>query len=371
MNTTAAPMHGLSQADALVQPWAALDWLATLAVVMDEHGCVVFANAAFEAAVGVSRRMLQGSEFASLLTTPDLLRQGLEQHSGQAPAYAALSFDTGLLRLGREPLEVQLSLSRIEETNWMLVELYGLEQQARQEREMRWAEQAEANKQLVRNLAHEIKNPLGGIRGAAQLLEMDMAPEQTEQRECTQVIIREADRLQRLVDRLLEPHRQPHQLEPLNIHEVCEHVRALVLMEYPQAVSIERDYDISIPELLGDRTQLTQALLNMVQNAAQALAEQRPPVAAALITLRTRVVRQATLGRKRHRLAVELQVIDNGPGVPASIKERIFYPLVTGRPAGTGLGLSLAQTFIQRHQGVIECESMPEHTVFRILLPLL
>jgi len=188
-------------------------------------------------------------------------------------------------------------------------------------------------------------------------------------REFTQVIIHEADRLQGLVDRLLAPHRHPHQVGDVNIHEVCEHVRSLVLAEYPRGLAVLRDYDTSIPEFRGDRAQLLQALLNIVQNAAQALAE-RIAAGDAQITLRTRVARQVTFGRQRYRLALELHVIDNGPGVPEAIRERIFYPLVTGRDGGSGLGLTLAQTFVQRHQGLIDCDSEPGRTDFRILIPL-
>jgi two-component system nitrogen regulation sensor histidine kinase GlnL len=187
--------------------------------------------------------------------------------------------------------------------------------------------------------------------------------------EYTQVIIHEADRLQGLVDRLLAPHRHPHQVGDVNIHEVCERVRSLVLAEYPQGLAVLRDYDTSIPEFRGDRAQLLQALLNIVQNAAQALAG-RIAAGDAQITLRTRVARQVTFGRQRYRLALELHVIDNGPGVPEAIRERIFYPLVTGRDGGSGLGLTLAQTFVQQHQGLIDCDSEPGRTDFRILIPL-
>ena len=347
------------------QRFAVLDMLSTLTVVVDGQGAVVFANAALESAMGMSRRMLEGEEFAQFLEAPSLLRTGLASASRRD--YAALSFDTGLLRAVQESLFVHVTLTPVQNSEYSLVELWVLEQQARQDREVRLVEQAQANKELVRNLAHEIKNPLGGIRGAAQLLEMDLQTK--ELKEYTQVIIHEADRLQSLVDRLLAPHRHPHQLADLNIHEVCERVRSLVLLEYPKGLKIKRDYDISIPEFKGDRAQLIQALLNIVQNAAQVLCEEIVR-GVAEITLRTRVVRQVTIGRKRHRLALELHVIDNGPGVPDHIKERIFYPLVTGRDGGSGLGLPLAQTFVQRHHGLIECESMPGRTDFRILIPL-
>jgi len=215
----------------------------------------------------------------------------------------------------------------------------------------------QANRELIRNLAHEIKNPLGGLRGSAQLLEREL--EKPELREYTQVIIQEADRLQSLMDRMLTPHRAPR-LEPLSVHEVIERVRSLIKGEF--GIDTARDYDPSAPELVGDREQLIQAVLNIARNAAQAGSRN--------ILFRTRVVRQITIVRQRHRLALELQVVDDGPGVAEAIQDRIFNPLVSGREGGTGLGLSLAQTFVQYHQGVIEFESRPGRTIFRILLPL-
>jgi len=345
--------------------FAALDMLSTLAVVLNRQGEVIFANAALENTLGMSRRMLEGSRFSAFFAQPALLDGALA--GGNGLDYAAMRFDTHLVRPVLEPLMVHATIAPLEDTSGVLVELWVLDQQVRQDREERLVEQAAANKELVRNLAHEIKNPLGGIRGAAQLLEMDL--DSRELKEYTQVIIHEADRLQSLVDRLLAPHRHPHQVGDVNIHEVCERVRSLVLVEYPQGLSVRRDYDTSIPEFRGDRAQLIQAVLNIVQNAAQVLCEQIAQGTAAII-LRTRVARQVTIGRQRYKLALELHVIDNGPGVPEHIKERIFYPLVTGRDGGSGLGLPLAQTFVQQHHGLIECDSSPGRTDFRILIPL-
>ncbi|MFT4992441.1 MAG: two-component system nitrogen regulation sensor histidine kinase GlnL, partial [Polaromonas sp.] len=217
------------------------------------------------------------------------------------------------------------------------------------------------------NLAHEIKNPLGGIRGAAQLLEMEIKSK--ELIEYTQVIIHEADRLQSLVDRLLAPHRRPHVVGDVNIHEVCERVRSLIQVEFPKGLKASRDYDISIPDFRGDREHLIQAVLNVAQNAAQALSE-RVAAGDAEVIFKTRIARQVTFGKQRYRLALELHVIDNGPGVPDSLKDRIFYPLVSGRDGGSGLGLTLAQTFVQQHHGLIECDSVPGRTDFKILIPL-
>ncbi|MFZ1607839.1 MAG: nitrogen regulation protein NR(II), partial [Rhodoferax sp.] len=281
--------------------------------------------------------------------------------------FAALRYDAWLKRMTHEPLPVHVVVAQTEVPGEVIVELLPLEQQTRQEREERLIDQAQANKELIRNLAHEIKNPLGGIRGAAQLLEMEMdSPEMTEY---TQVIIREADRLQSLVDRLLAPHRRPHMVSDVNIHEVCERVRSLILAEFPKGLRVVRDYDVSIPEFRGDHEQLIQTLLNIAHNACQALVD-RIAAGDAVLTFRTRVLRQITFGKQRYRLALELHVIDNGPGVPDSIKDRIFYPLVSGREGGSGLGLTLAQTFVQQHHGLIEVDSVPGRTDFKILIPL-
>ena len=344
----------------------ALDLVSTLIAVLRLDGAVVFVNAALEDALGVSRRMLEGIDFCGLFTDPVILQTALAGARGQD--FAALRFEAVLRRPQQDPLPVHASVAVVEHSGDVLVELWPLEAQARQDREERLREQAQAHKELIRNLAHEIKNPLGGIRGAAQLLEMEL--DSPDLAEYTQVIIHEADRLQSLVDRLLAPHRHPHLVGDVNMHEVCERVRSLILFEYPHGLRVRRDYDTSIPEFRGDREQLIQAVLNIVQNAAQALAERIAATGDAVITLRTRVARQVTFGRQRYRLALELHVIDNGPGVPEAIKERIFYPLVTGRDGGSGLGLTLAQTFVQRHHGLIECESRPGCTDFRILIPL-
>lgn len=346
--------------------YVALDLVSTLVAVLHPDGSVMFANASLENVLGLSRRTLESADFCAFFTDPALLQTALAGARGQD--FAALRFEAGLRRgPQQEQIPVHVNVAVAEQTGEILVEMWPLEAQARQDREERLREQALANKELIRNLAHEIKNPLGGIRGAAQLLEMELDnPELTEY---TQVIIHEADRLQSLVDRLLAPHRHPHLVGDVNIHEVCERVRSLVLVEYPHGLRVQRDYDTSIPEFRGDRAQLIQAVLNIVQNAAQVLTE-RIVAGDAVITLRTRVARQVTFGRQRYRLALELHVIDNGPGVPEAIKERIFYPLVTGRDGGSGLGLTLAQTFVQRHHGLIECDSVPGRTDFRILIPL-
>ena len=343
----------------------AFDLLATLVAVVRLDGSVLFANAALEDALGMSRRLIQGQRLAECFTEPHTLQNALG--GAGSNAFAALRYEAWLRRPGQEPLPVHVVVAPGDAPGEVVVELLPLEQQARQDREERLIDQAQANKELIRNLAHEIKNPLGGIRGAAQLLQMEI--ESRELTEYTQVIIHEADRLQSLVDRLLAPHRRPHLVGDVNIHEVCERVRALILAEFPRGLRVVRDYDTSLPEFRGDREQLIQAVLNIAHNAAQALAE-RIALGEGEIVLRTRVARQVTFGKQRYRLALELHVIDNGPGVPDSIKDRIFYPLVSGREGGSGLGLTLAQTFVQQHHGLIECESVPGRTDFKILIPL-
>ena len=218
----------------------------------------------------------------------------------------------------------------------------------------------------MRGLAHEIKNPLGGIRGAAQLLARELPDEGL--RDYTNVIIEEADRLRNLVDRMLGSNKLPS-LAMTNIHEVLERVASLIEAEAQGSITLVRDYDPSIPDLLIDREQLIQAVLNIVRNALQALSAQSD-LRLGRISLRTRTLRQFTIGHTRHRLVVKMEIIDNGPGIPPALQETIFYPMVSGRPDGTGLGLAITQNIISQHQGLIECESHPGHTVFSIFLPL-
>ncbi len=321
----------------------ALDLLATMVVVVDGDGALDYVNAMFESVAGVSRRTLMRSNLFEWFADGAQLRETLT--AVQRNEIATGRFDATLRRAplaANELLPVHVIVTEIEHGgDRVLVEMLEIEQQTRQDREERAIGQVQANKELIRNLAHEIKNPLGGIRGAAQLLAMELNSKELS--EYTNVIIHEADRLQALVDRLLAPHRRPHVVGDVNIHEVCERVRALILAEFPQGLKVQRDYDTSIPEFRGDREQLIQAVLNIAHNAAQALAE-RIAGGDARIVLRTRVARQVTIGKQRYRLALELHIEDNGPGVPEDIRDRIFYPLVSGRDGGSGLGLTLAQT---------------------------
>ena len=346
----------------------AFDHLATMVAVIEPDGQCLFANVAFEEELGLSRRSVLRESLFDWFEDATLLRDVVRAVA--ANEYATSRLEASLKRhpnVFAEPLPVQVLVTRMDHRGLIVVELVEVEQQTRQEREERVLDQVQANKELIRNLAHEIKNPLGGIRGAAQLLAMEVSSR--ELTEYTQVIIHEADRLQALVDRLLAPHRRPHMVADVNIHEVLERVRSLILAEFPKGLVVQRDYDTSLPEFRGDREQLIQAVLNITHNAAQALAERRQ-AGDARIVLRTRAARQVTIGRQRYRLALDLHIEDNGPGVPPEIRDRIFFPLVSGRDGGSGLGLTLAQDFVQQHHGLIECESEPGCTLFKIQIPL-
>ena len=354
--TASDPATGLYQA---------FDLLVSLVAVVDARGVIAYANSSFEDLVGSSRRSLVGSHIQDHVVQRGPLDDALLGVTRNS--FAALRYDDGLRRVGTDAIPVHVVVAQTERPDAIVVEMLPIEQQTRQDRESRLLDQSAINRELVRNLAHEIKNPLGGIRGAAQLLQMEV--ESRELTEYTQVIIHEADRLQSLVDRLLAPHRKPHVVGDVNVHEVCERVRSVILAEFPRGLRVERDYDVSIPEFRGDREQLIQAVLNIAHNAAHALSD-RIAAGDAELMFRTRITRQVTIGKDRYRLALELHVIDNGPGVPDSIRDRIFMPLVSGRDGGSGLGLTLAQTFVQQHHGVIEFESQPGKTDFMLLLPL-
>lgn len=342
-----------------------LDLLSTAVLLLDSSARVVHVNQSAELLFDTSRKTLVGQPVGRVLGDEAEIRQLVADAEGNAFGQRRQIME--LRRAGREPLPVQVTATaQFGEATPVVLEVSEIEQQLKVDREERQLGLTEANRQLLRNLAHEIKNPLGGVRGAAQLLESELT---SDQREYTRVIIAEADRLQALVDRLLVPHRSPRVVADLNIHEVLERVRMVMLAEFPRGLVIERDYDASAPEFRGDKEQLIQAVLNVVRNAAEAL-EDRIAAGDARIILRTRVARQITIARTRYRLALDLHVIDNGPGVPDELKDRIFFPLVSGRDSGTGLGLTLAQTFIQQHDGLIEVDSRPGRTDFRILIPL-
>jgi two-component system nitrogen regulation sensor histidine kinase GlnL len=340
-----------------VSAFSGLELLATAVVALDDELVVRYANPAAESLFATGAKSLIGQPFLGLFAERAELERSLEEARATHWDYSAQNVTYS--RPGRDALPLSCVVTRIDAPGMaLLAELRPIDQQLRQAREERLVQGQQSQRELIRNLAHEIKNPLGGLRGSAQLLEGELK-DKPELKEYTQVIIKEADRLQRLMDRMLTPHRAP-KIEPLSIHEVLERVRSLVRAEF--GLEIRRDYDPSLPDLVGDREQLIQTVLNIARNAVQAKARH--------LTFCTRAVRQITILKHRYKLALELQVVDDGPGIPEEIQDRIFDPLVSGREGGSGLGLSLAQTFVQYHQGVIEFESRPGRTTFRILLPL-
>ena len=346
-----------------------LDQMPNAILVFEaENHQLVYVNPTAEAALDLSRKSLEGQSVHDLFGDNAPLNSMIEEvRSGQVTAQRqemVLHSMPGSIHQESTPAHVVIAM--FDDPDLLMMEWFPIDQQLRSERDERVTQQVEANKELMRNLAHEIKNPLGGIRGAAQLLEFEL-PEKG-LREYTQVIIKESDRLQTLVDRLLAPHRKAHVIEAFNVHEALERVRSLVLAEFPKGLRIIRNYDTSLPDILGDREQLIQAVLNIAHNAAQALSDEIT-AGTARIELKTRVARSVTIAKHRYKLAMDLQVIDNGPGIPDDIRERIFFPLVSGREGGSGLGLTLAQTFVQQHQGSISCDSRPGCTDFHIQIP--
>ena len=336
-----------------------LDLLSSAVVLVDAKLTIRHANPAAENLFAVSLRQLVGWPLVRLVGEPVGLPAALDNALKNNWSYTGHNLNVA--KEGAEPLHVDCTVTPIDAGgSRLLLEFRPIDQQLKAAREEQLAQQQQVSRELVRNLAHEIKNPLGGIRGSAQLLERELLSAHL--REYTQVIINEADRLQDLMQRLLSSHRtmQPSQI---SIHEILERVRRLIHAEFA-GVRIRRDYDTSLPDITGDREQLIQAILNISRNAAQALKGHGE------IVFRTRAARQVTLVKRHYRLALELQVIDNGPGIPEEIRDKIFYPLVSGRENGSGLGLTLAQSFVQQHGGTIEVRSRPGQTSFSLILPL-
>lgn len=338
--------------------------LSVAVLVLDRRLRLLFMNPAAETLFELSFRKAHKLALPELIIGAEPFIAGLRHclESGHPYIERELQLTFPLERVVTVDCTAAPLLERDPPTE-LLLELRQVDWRLRISREEHILAQHHTTRALVRNLAHEIKNPLGGLRGAAQLLERELPDPAL--REYTGIIIGEADRLRNLVDRMLGPNQLPMHGE-VSIHEILERVCGLVEAEACPGIRIERDYDPSIPPLWGDADRLIQAMLNVVRNAAQALSERGRGV----ITLRTRVQRQYTIGAKRHKLVARLDIVDDGPGIPPAQQEQIFYPMISGRPDGTGLGLSIAQNIIAQHGGLIECASRPGETVFTLLLPL-
>ncbi|SEN31427.1 nitrogen regulation protein NR(II) [Halomonas caseinilytica] len=338
-----------------------MEHLTTAVLLLDGRLRLQWMNPAAEALLALSRSRVAGQPLPELVVGEEdigeLLAKARDEFHPFTQREARLTLVTG------DVLTVDYTVTPLTRDE-LLLEVEPRDRLLRISREEALQTRQETIKVLARGLAHEVKNPLGGIRGAAQLLERDLdSPQLTE---FTRIIIEEVDRLRDMVDAMLGPN-QVERHEPLNIHKVLERVRSLLAVEHP-SVTIIRDYDPSLPDLIGDESQMIQAMLNVARNAVEAMTESDVP--APSLMLRTRARRQFTLGAERHRLVCEVSIIDNGPGIPERLRETLFYPMVSGRAEGSGLGLSIAQSILHQHQGLIECDSAPGHTEFRLLIPL-
>jgi len=339
-----------------------LEHLNEAVLLFDRQLKLTYINTAGEVLFADSARHLLGSSAMELIKTVDSeQRLDLQQ---------CLQMDEPLvdreltLDIMNQSITVNFSATPVindDQVTEIIVELQQLDRHLRISKEEQLIAQQTTVRMLVRGLAHEIKNPLGGLRGAAQLLDLEL--DDPELKEYTQIIIAESDRLQGLMDKMLGPNKLPNKAL-LNIHEVVERVRQLVLIEANGKLSVIQDYDPSIPDVFADKNQLIQAVLNIVRNAVQAME------GSGVLTLKTRVCRQMTIGRKRNKLTARIDIIDTGPGIDKEMMSKVFYPMITGRASGTGLGLSIAQSLINQHDGMIECDSQPGRTVFSIYLPL-
>ena len=342
-----------------------LDGLTTAVLVLGEDLSIRYLNPAAESLFKTSLARSQGLPLNDVLIDSEGALQILHDAARDGRTYTRREAEFFVLFGSRLVVDYSVTPLSSDPTE-LLMEIQPRERLMRITREEDIISQQEASRILVRGMAHEIKNPLGGIRGAAQLLDRELTDDN--QREYTRVIINEADRLRSLVDRMLGP-RKALNKAPTNIHEVLERVRTLIEAESKGRIQLKRDYDPSIPEFSGDKEQLIQAFLNIARNAMEAAFEHNTNQPATLC-FRTRTLRQFTVGHRRHRLVCRVDIIDNGPGIPPDLLQNIFYPMISGRASGTGLGLSITQSIIGQHHGLVECESEPGRTDFIIFLPL-
>ena len=339
-----------------------LDHLNEAILLFNNELTLTYINSAGEMLFADSAKHLTGHSAKSLFKSSNSallhnLQQCLKMHEPLVDRELLLD-QTGqsiTLNFSATPMIENGQLSSI------LVELQQVDRHLRITKEEQLLAQQNTSRMLARGLAHEIKNPLGGLRGAAQLLDLEL--EDPELKEYTQIIIAESDRLQDLMDKMLGPNKPAHKCR-LNIHQTLERVKQLVSAETSDDIKLTADYDPSIPEIFADQNLLIQAFLNIVRNAVQAFQD------GGEIIIKTRIQRRMTIGRKRYKLSIKIDVTDNGPGIKPELMGQIFYPMITGRAEGTGLGLSIAQSLINQHDGLIECESEPGRTVFSIYLPL-
>jgi two-component system nitrogen regulation sensor histidine kinase GlnL len=340
-----------------------LNNLSTAILVLDHELKLSFINQAAESLLEISSRRSVGHDITKLIPASTAIEQVLYDAIQTNQRYTQRKAEIHLI--SGTVLTVDFTISPSSEDEWprLIIEFQPQDRYLRIDRDAALQEHQEITRSMIRALAHEIKNPLGGIRGSAQLLERELADPGLH--EYTNIIIQESDRLTSLVDRLLGPRSLPN-FKTSNIHEILERVAKLIELESDSNLVILRDYDPSIPEICMDSEMMQQAILNIVRNAMQGLNN----TTGAKIKIVTRTERQFTIASVRHRNVLRVDIKDNGPGIPESLREHLFYPMISGRPNGTGLGLSVAYAIIHQHQGIIEFESEPGDTTFTIIIPL-
>ncbi|MEX2489803.1 MAG: nitrogen regulation protein NR(II) [Pseudomonadales bacterium] len=340
-----------------------LDNLSTALLFLDHQLKLCFINPSAESLLEISGTRSCGQPVSELFAETRELESVMYDAIQTGQPYTRRKAEIKLNSGGTKTVDYTVTPVNEDEQPRLLMEVHPLDRYLRIDRDEAIRSHQDTTRQMIRGLAHEIKNPLGGIRGSAQLLsrELDNAP----LLEYTNIIIQETDRLTALVDRLLGPRTLPRP-RMTNIHELLERTYKLIEMESDQRINISRDYDPSIPELYIDAELMMQAIFNIARNAAQSVAD----TPNATLTLVTRTERQFTIGNARHRLVVKIDIIDNGPGIPPALHEQLFYPMISGRPDGSGLGLSFAQSIVHQHHGLIEFESEPGDTRFTIIIPL-
>ncbi len=346
---------------------ALLDHLSTAIVLLDDKLLIQYLNPSAETLFASSEAQLSGCRGGELFVDNEAgthaLRNSLENHQIITQRQAKMQ----LPHLGTVTVDLTISPLQQDGDSLLIMEMQPMDRVMRISREEALISANYTTRNLVRGLAHELKNPLGGIRGAAQLLSDELSDQNHDLLEYTEVISAETNRLCRLVEQLLGPN-QPLSFGIVNIHEVLEHILLLVNSEVGDDIEIKRDYDPSIPEFMGDRELLIQAILNVVNNAIRALKSVDNPERR--LRVKTTIQRQFTIGKKFHRALCRIEICDNGPGIPDDLIDSIFFPMISGHADGTGLGLPMAQSVLSRHEGLIECKSEPGNTCFSLYLPL-
>jgi len=341
-----------------------IELLTTAVVLCDKNYIILFINPSAEVLFEISQNQAITKNVNIFIDNVEFLKKILNQAEQQHGSYREHEYF--IKTQHSKTMCVTLTITPfINDQSDFVIEFMQIDQQLKVAKEENMFIQQQANSELLKNLAHEIRNPLGGLRGAAQLLEKELSNKSL--KEYTQIIIKEADRLQVLMNKLLTPQQLPT-YKATNIHEVLERVRSLILSEFTSDLTLIRDYDVSLPEFIADPEKLIQAVLNIARNGVQAM--KNNPQKHMELRFVTRAERQIVFHKRKHEVAIRLDIIDNGPGIKHDMIDKIFYPLVSGRENGSGLGLSLAQDFISLHEGMIECNSSSEKTVFSIILPL-